>query len=247
LRADLCFSLAFCLLAACSGSGREYVGNDAGNRDGDTPTGPEITLTFDFDGSMNGFFFGQTDFTESTRGEITAVVEALPAPLTGSGLRVTARNNSDDQWAYIARALTSADGIVPSQRYTARIHARIASQAASGCFGVGGSFEAVAIKGGVVVTMPTGVLDGQGYTSFSADKGSQSEIGPEATSLGNIANGRACEEASAWVRLDRMGSMNISSNAAGTLYLYVGTDSGFEAEHTLVYDSIVLTLTPIDG
>ena len=73
---------------------------------GTTPDGGgTVALSFDFeDGTYQGFTVDQTDFTELTRGELEHAVEALPAPLSGQGLRVDAHNRSDDQWSYIVRA-----------------------------------------------------------------------------------------------------------------------------------------------
>lgn len=196
------------------------------------------------DGTTMGFYADQSDFSEATRGGLDTAVEALPSPLTGKGLRVTADNKSDDQWAFIARELGAAEGVVAGQRYEAKIAIKVASDAPSGCAGVGGSPEAVIIKGGVVTTKPAALApDASGYIGFSAKKGSQTMFDVEAVDLGNIATGAACEGEHPWKLMERSGTMEVTAPADGKLWVYVGTDSGYETAHTISYDEVSVTLT----
>ncbi len=214
--------------------------------DEDTPQGGERKTVWSFeDGTLQGFVVDQTDFEPATRGGLDYAVEALPAPLSGKGLRVTADNKSDDQWSYVKRALGQAEGVAAGKTYLATIAIRMASNTPSGCVGVGGSPDGVTYKGGVVQAEPVAVKQKSGYVGFSALKGEQTQIGGEAVSLGtNGSSGTNCGGKNPWEILSPSGSMSVTAPASGQLWLYVGGDSGFEAAHTIYYDEISLTLTP---
>jgi hypothetical protein len=118
------------------------------------PTTPQTT-TYRFEaGQMNGFEVGQTDFDHGTIGELEYAIEPLPAPLSGSSLRVYSRNYSDDQWVYLSKELGPAEGVAPNTTYQARIDVRLASSTPGGCAGVGGAPDSVYIKAGVVDHRP---------------------------------------------------------------------------------------------
>jgi hypothetical protein len=206
-----------------------------------------IHLTWDFDDdTYQGFAVGMTDFSDETRGDLEHSVDDLPAPLSGGGIRIFADNHSDDLWHFIARSFGPAEGVAASQAYRVTIRVRVASNTPSGCGGVGGPPDAVKLKAGVVGSEPRPVRGQDGYTGFSADKGNQSQVGSEAVDLGTIGtSGQNCAGgANPWEILDRSGTMSATSAGDGTLWVYLGGDSGFEAATTLYYDQVELTLTP---
>jgi hypothetical protein len=201
-------------------------------------------LEWTFDASLDGFVVDQTDFEEPTRGEVDHAIEDLPAPLSGRGLRVTSRNYSDDQWVYLARGLGAAEAIAPSTTYDAEIEIAFASRTPIGCVGVGGAPNAVNIKGGVVGREPAPVEEAEGNIGFSIDKGNQSQVGSEAVDLGDIgSSGTDCLGDNPWELIVRSGAMRATSDDQGRLWVYVGTDSGFESGFTMYYDRITVTLT----
>jgi hypothetical protein len=214
--------------------------------DGGSAGDGTLHLTWDFeDGGYQGFSVGMSDFEDATQGVIDHSVDDLPAPLSGKGIRVFADNRSDDLWHFIARSFGAAEGVASGQTYQVTIRARVASNAPSGCVGVGGPPDGVTIKSGVVAAEPEPVRDQTGYIGFSADKGNQSQIGSEAVDLGTIGtSGENCTGSNPWELLDRSGTMSVTSANDGTLWVYVGGDSGFETDSTLYYDQLELTLTP---
>ena len=124
-----------------------------------------------------------------------------------------------------------------------------ASDAPSGCAGVGGApGESVWLKVGASAEKPVPVeVDGE--TRLSVDKGNQAQGGEAAGVAGVIANGIPCEEALAqdpppyaFVTLSHTMAEPVTTTAAGTLWLLVGTDSGFESRTSLYYDRIDVTL-----
>lgn len=205
-----------------------------------------LELAWTFTDSMHGFAADGTDFHPDTRGDVTASIGTLPAPATGSGLRVLADNRSDDLWHFLWRELGPADGIVAGTTYEAEITIRVASSVASGCMGVGGSPDAVTLKGGVVDVLPGPASQPDGYIRFSADKGNQVQVGADAVDLGTIGtSGTDCEgSGNPWEVLERTGTMTATVTDDGRLWVYVGGDSGFESATTLYYLSVEVTLDP---
>lgn len=208
-------------------------------------TGP-IELVWRFDGSLQGFAADITDFDPATRGELRTELVALPAPLTGNGLRVYANNFSDDLWHFLWREIGPAEGVVAGATYRVTIRLEVASNVASDCMGVGGAPDAVTLKGGVVAVQPAPVTQADGYIGFSADKGNQVQIGAEAVDLGRIGtDGTDCEgSTNPWQVLERSGTMTATATDDGRLWVYVGGDSGFESATTLHYISVGVTLDP---
>lgn len=205
-----------------------------------------LELSWTFTDSLHGFAADGTDFHPDTRGEVTASLEAVPDSDAERGLRVVADNRSDDLWHFLWREIGPADGIVAGTRYTATITLRVASDVASGCMGVGGSPDSVTLKGGVVDVVPGPVAQADGYIGFTADKGNQVQVGPEAVDLGTIGTaGTSCEgSGNPWEVLERTGTMTATATDDGRLWAYVGGDSGFESATTLYYLSVGVTLDP---
>ena len=208
--------------------------------------GGDGTLTvWTFDEDVEGFVVDQTDFHPDTRGDLDAAITDLPAPLTGRGLQLVTMNRSDDQWVYATRGLDAEHGVAPSTLYDATITLRFATSTPTGCVGVGGAPDAVTIKAGVVDRAPEHVTLDEGYIGFSIDKGDQSQIGSEAVDLGLISGSSTdCAGQPPWELVTRTGEMRATSDAEGRLWIYVGTDSGFESGFTLYLDELTLELTP---
>jgi hypothetical protein len=83
------------------------------------------------------------------------------------------------------------------------------------------------------------------------DKGDQSAGGRFASVLGNIANGRAIDPSlpeQPYANVERTGTHAFfaRADAAGNLWLLVGTDSGFEGLTRLFYLGITVTLLPLE-
>jgi hypothetical protein len=229
-------------------SGAPEIPGDGGRDDGGGgPRGAaRIVRAWSFeDGTREGFEVGQTDFTPETIGDLADAVEPLPAPLAGRGLRVRSFNYSDDQWVYIARSLGPRDGVAPGATYEVKIAVRFASNTPGGCFGVGGAPDSVWLKGGVTGRRPGPVLeDGGRYIGFSVDKGNQSGTGAEAVDLGRItSSGTDCLGHNPWEGLMRFGRMRATADPQGRLWVYVGTDSGFESGTEIYYDQVAVELT----
>lgn len=193
-----------------------------------------------------GWITGFADYppTEGTDYELHDAFTTLPVPLdTGeAALLLSGSNRSDDLFMFVKRKVT---GLLPGAIYRAEIAASFASDAASEAIGIGGApGESVYIKAGVTLDEPEVIFDLDGWYRLSTDKGNQSHIGSEALSLGNAANGT---DEFSYVLLDRIaeGDLEVSANEQGEIWLYIGSDSGFEGKTTLYYRDVRLRLVPL--
>jgi hypothetical protein len=240
--AQVCAQVVTCF------SGQLYS-NACGPSSGSSPIGvckaPIATINIAFDGTET-VTVDQAEFHPGTRGGLSYQFQNLPSPLLGSGLRVTARNNSDDQWVFVSHKVGPEAGVKPNTKYRALLTVRFASNMESGCSGVGGSFESIKIKGGVVNRAPAVFYDpAWNYYRFNIDKGNQgNNPGPEAIEFGNPTTEVPCGTVRPWMIISRSGVMNVTSNAEGNIWAYVGTDSGFEGTHELHYDRLMISLQP---
>ncbi|HNQ24122.1 MAG TPA: hypothetical protein PKK06_13630 [Phycisphaerae bacterium] len=212
-----------------------------------------VDLTFDFSQGDEGWEAGVADYSPDNEIEFETDVRELPAELDpeGTGLFISGRNSSDDLFLFLTREVGPADGVQANQAYEVSFTIVFASNAPSGCAGVGGApGEGVTLKAGATATQPQVVLD-QDFYSLNVDKGQQTIGGPAASVVGDIANGIECEAAleqgSPYVSLTRNHAHDttVTADATGRLWLLVGTDSGFEATTALYYQRIDVTLTAV--
>jgi hypothetical protein len=162
----------------------------------------------------------------------------LPNPLnTNDGaLRQSGTNRSDDLFMFAKKKI---NGLEPNRTYTISIEIEIATNAPSGSVGVGGPpGEGVAIKAGASTIEPVKVINNtDNHYRMNIDKGNQGTDGPTIKLIGDFANGTNSNN----YRLKRLSTsspVSVQSNANGELWLIVGTDSGFEANTTIYYNSI---------
>jgi hypothetical protein len=157
-------------------------------------------------------------------------------------------NRSDDLFMFVKKHLGFEDGIEPNRAYLVSFDLRFASNAPTGCFGVGGSpGDSVYLKAGGVADEPVALLDALGEIRLSADKGQQANGGKDAGVAGTIANGTPCEGSShpyVRVRKEYAHAREIRTDERGSMWLLAGTDSGFEGLTGLYLESIVVRINP---
>ena len=206
-----------------------------------------ITLQWSFVSTAQGWTGGYTDYTSGMESSIgfQSGWAPMPAPLTGGGFKLSGNNASDDLWMFASRVLTSAShGIVPNALYDVAMTAWIGSNAPSGCIGTGGApGESVWLKGNVVATRPRAILSGD-QVLFNLNKGDQAEIGPQALGCGDLANGDSCDLPPRYKLLVRTATRPtpVRATSGGNLWVYFGSDSGFESRSTYFIDQIRVTL-----
>lgn len=218
-----------------------------------------IELKYDFHRGASGWTADFADYpphtdSNGTLYELFSGLRFMPRKLTRVPKRafyIQGHNRSDDIFMFLKRRLTAEDGIVANRTYRLDFVVTLASNAASGCGGIGGApGESVALKVGASPIEPLAVLQSNGYLRLNVDKGNQSQGGAAASVAGNIANGIPCEQASplfpfAIIQRSHQHTSNVTANANGELWLLVGTDSGFEGLTKLYYQSIAVKLIPV--
>lgn len=211
--------------------------------------GEDGIFDFDFGAGQHGWVAGFADYPagEEDKHELLAEHANLPAPLDESrrGVLLSGMNHSDDLFMFLKRRLT---GLEPGTEYGIEISVEFATNAASGCIGVGGAQgESVVIKAGAAAVEPDTVVSESGDVRLNLDKGNQLEAGADAIVLGDIANSSTdCFGAPYELKTLESGDQELvtTTDAAGGLWLFVGSESGYEAKTALYYTRIRAQLTP---
>lgn len=223
---------ALAALAACGG------GND-----GPVP----LQLVVDFNSGVGGWSGAAADYTAETAPSNTLFEQrAIPSPLAGKGYYVGGTNRSDDAFLYVKKQFT---GFRPSTRYKLSFQLKAASDTPSGCMGVGGApGEAVWVVVGASATEPKTVLK-DGEYRVDLDRGNQAGSGVYGKVLGTLANKVPDCGARVYQSLTYTGTaaqaITIETDAAGAAWIFLGIDSGFEAESHILFQSFVMNADPV--
>ena len=220
-----------------------------------------IKVSYDFRNGAQGWQAGFSDYPPATDNgfyQLKTEIRALPSELgiSGTGFYIQGSNHSDDLFMFLKRRLSSSDGIVAGMTYEITFKIVFASNAQTGCGGVGGApGESVWLKAGASPAEPRALLtppptDPRGFSHLvmNVDKSNQSQSGIAASVVSDVANGRPCDLSSTpYVSLERVHQHTslVNANSNGELWLLVGTDSGFEALTAIYYQRIDVTLTPL--
>ena len=232
------------MLTSCDGA--DDSGGDGG-----------LNFEYNFKESDHGWTGDFTDLPVDYEADIYELKFAhteRPAEVgEGKALMLRGHNRSDDLFMFVKKGLTAADGIAPDTAYEIRFMVEFASDAPAGAVGIGGApGEAVWVKVGAAPFEPVPVEEdgadmGIPYILPNVDKGRQNDDGEHALRVGDAAK-VDCEEFELYElkALDNNENpLTITSDGEGNLWLFVGTDSGFEGRTTLYYTSIKVNLVPV--
>ncbi len=219
-----------------------------------------VEIEYNFKSGSSGWTADFADYNPATNDsgfyELYNGIRLMPRKLTyvsRRGFYIQGHNRSDDLFMFLKRRLTVADGIAAGQTYRIEYVITLASNAPSGCGGIGGPpGESVFLKAGASSVEPLAVLQPSGNLRMNVDKGNQSQSGTAASVAGNIANGIPCSAALpflpfASIQRSHRHPTNVTANVNGELWLLVGTDSGFEGITRLYYQSIRVKLAPVQN
>ncbi|HAS27771.1 MAG TPA: hypothetical protein DCR59_00990 [Dehalococcoidia bacterium] len=214
-------------LAGCSTDSEPIDINFDLNRDAEGWSGGFADLPVDYEQDSYQLDFGYVD-----------------SPLGGKALMLSSMNRSDDTFMYIKKQLTSADGLNPDTIYLVTIEVTFATSAPAGAVGIGGApGEAVYVKVGATAIEPVPV-DKDGFYELNVDKGQQSSGGYDAVVVGNVAKVVSDDfETYELKTLSNRGNpLEVTTDADGNMWIFAGTDSGFEGLTTLYYTEVNITL-----
>lgn len=212
---------------------------------------PKEVLIFQFDLNSNSsnWLAGFSDYPNGADVfyELASGWKQLPAPLESlNGIYVTGNNHSDDLFMFIKHKLS---GLKPHTSYSLFFHVQIATNADSGCVGIGGApGESVYVKTGATSYEPIASPDSYDYISMNIDKGNQSVGGSDAIVIGDVANTQTdcLDNLYELKNLDSSGFIfNVFTDQAGSLWALFATDSGFEGITGIYFTHIEIRATEI--
>ena len=206
-----------------------------------------VVREFDFSSGDQGFTSGFADLPASYDPALYNLVadhRTLPAELGGGkGLFISGVNRSDDLWMFWKKKLT---GLQPNTEYQVVLDIEMASNVPPGLVGVGGApGESVYVKAGVSQAEPLVAPDSEGQLRLTVEKGNQSTSGSAAAVLGNVA--KENDDSEQYVilhRNNRSVQQSGTTSADGSLWIFFGTDSGFEGTTSLYYTHAAAVLAP---
>jgi hypothetical protein len=227
-------ALALLLVQACGGGG------------GGSPS-PPPPRDISFADGRNSW---EAKYADYTPGQETGIAfasshGALPPPLAHlNGYRLLSNNESDDVFMYIYGRI---DGLSPNQVYRLSFTVRFATNAPPGCSGIGGApGESVYVKAGATIREPGNVVE-NGKVTTDFDKGDQSGAGAQSLVLGNIARSSGACDVTLPFELKTLSSnttLRAQADDGGRLWVFLGTDSGFEGPTEIFYLGGSIVLAP---
>ena len=204
------------------------------------------TLRFDFAQGNQGFVAGFTDYPvgEETFYELQSELRPRPPNLgQATSLFISGNNHSDDLFMFYKRRIS---GLAPGIPYRLGFELQFATEAEFGSFGIGGSpAHSVFLKAGASAVEPDRLIVGGAY-QLNVDKGAQSNPGSAALVIGDVSKPDGAPVGFQLVsRSSGASFLDATTSPAGDLWLFFGTDSGYEGTTSLYYTDFNVTLQPI--
>lgn len=208
-------------------------------------------LHIDFNDGITGWKAGFADYPsgEEVFYELGSGHSTLPAALNTNrkGFKVTGNNHSDDLFMFVTKKV---DGLEPNTRYDFRFKLTFGTNAQNNCMGIGGSpGNSVWIKVGATKNEPKAINDGTGFLLLNWDKGNQAAGGSDAIIAGDFANSQECSATdivTTYLKktlITEKGTYSTISDETGSLWLLLGTDSGFEGTTTIYFMELEVAAT----
>lgn len=198
-----------------------------------------------FNEGTDGWVADYTDYTEDVAGTVRfqSGLRPLPTPLNTDrkAFFLSSNNPSDDVFMFLKRRIT---GLRVNTEYKLTAKLQVASKYPNNVPGIGGApGQALYLKVGASLTEPKSVLTDDGYR-LNVDKGNQVQTGKATVLLGDASND---SDSIAYKLVDRTNDkqpLSIKTDATGELWLFFGTDSGYEGQTDLYYTRVAVTATP---
>ena len=236
---------AICAAISLAGSGAALAQEEAAAAMG------APTASWDFEADAQGWesiIADLPDGYDPAVGDLRAEWSALPEGLEGNALYTQGANQSDDLFMGWKVYL---DGLEPETDYRVDGVLTMASNIPAGIADAPDSPAEVYVKLGAYSEEPVEVVDDEGWLRLNADKGQEESGGRNAVVLGTIANPNLelGEDFRTFALHDLsteglVRELSGTTDAAGGLWLFVGTDAGYAGFTTQFYDAIEVTLTP---
>ena len=204
-----------------------------------------ITYSYDFEEDEEGFEAIFSDYHDDGNNyesyEMKSDYTSIPVTgVSSKGLYIKSMNRSDDIFMGYVKEIT---GLLKDQSYTFDISFQLATNVDAGGFGIGGSpGTAVYIKAGMVTEKPEMEKDEIGVYRFTnLDTGSQASGGKDLLQIGNVE-----KPEENWVEGFMFKSFSTTvtakTNSEGSIYLMIGSDSGFEGLTEYYIDDVSIVI-----
>ncbi|MFI5343027.1 MAG: hypothetical protein ACHQUC_02275 [Chlamydiales bacterium] len=218
----------------------------------DSPEHPTTHFDFNFNANEQNWVGDFADYPvgDETFFELEFGRAVLPNPIPLSnevlenGLYLSGNNHSDDLFMFVKRQV---EGLEPNTFYALTFNVILESNIPPGRIGIGGSpGESVYVKVGGSALEPQ-KIGIRGYYQMNVDKGNQSTGGEEALVVGNLANVHVDREDPRFEPITYVNStpLRVKTDPEGRLWLFLGTDSGFEGPTLFYIVSIAVNAEPI--
>ena len=236
------FLAALFLLLSLQNCGAVFQADKSGRSPKSAPA--PVMVSFNFSQNISAWTVGIADYSAGTTpDDVITAQEPLPAPMNGSGFRLSGTNESDDLFIYIKKQIS---GLQAGQLYDIEFQVNIVSGEATGCAGVGGSpGDSVWVHAGATTFEPQTILRGEDFR-VNIDRGNQSMGGSQGVVLGTIANSKTdCSQNIFEAKLLATHLPHtVTADGAGRVWIHVGIDSGFEAYSEIYLQSMFIILKP---
>jgi hypothetical protein len=204
------------------------------------PAGAQ-THVFTFENGLEGWSGDFADYpvTDSLFYELSWRHAAFPWPLSSadSAFMISGNNHSDDLFMFLRRKIT---GLVPHRTYRVTITIDVASRYPTNAVGVGGApGEGVTLKAGAIAIEPKKIVNSGNYR-MNIDNGDQAQPGTDTDTIGHVG---VTDTTTVYTMIRRSNATHpctVTADAAGEVWICIGTDSGFEATTTLYFDRITV-------
>ena len=211
------------------------------------PTPVASTTVVDFSKGIDGWTASVADYTEGTEPTATGYGwSALPAPLAGKhGYYLASRNNSDDVLTFVKHQMT---GFVAGAKYALTFEMNYATDAAAGCFGVGGSRgESIYMIAAAGTDEPKVVKNTDGNFRLNLDRGNQAAPGPQGVVLGTQGVEDLSCDGGSWAVTSRKSTdaITVTADKEGKLWVVLGTDSAFESANAFYLLGATINAKPL--
>ncbi|VVC75469.1 hypothetical protein AQUSIP_07590 [Aquicella siphonis] len=199
---------------------------------------PEKVVHFTFDTGSQNWTGDFTDYPKNEEQfyELAWGWENLPAAQNSAinqsvfakGIYLSGNNHSDDLFMFVKAPIT---GLKPETTYAVTLSVTFASNVPPGLSGIGGSpGDSVAFKVGAASQEPKKILKKNAYF-LNVDKGNQFQGGKNAVVVGKLANPLVNPDNVQYMpqTVSNSGSpLSVKSDKTGQIWVFAGTDSGFE-------------------
>lgn len=209
------------------------------------------TVNFSFEQGADSWSAVFADYSEEHTIGTAAGWTQLPFPLRDrNGFRLSGRNTPDDLAMFLKHPIA---GLSPDTEYRLELAMTFATNVPQDCAGIGGApGEAVYMKLGAAGTEPV-AEETSGDFRLNIDKGNQKQGGEDAIVVGDMTSSQGeelCGRSSDWrwelKTVSTQGEdFTATTDSDGMLWVYGGSDSGFEGRTTFYVTDFTVSLTPV--